>query len=230
MADSNNITLNQLRMALNKIKEKLDGKANNEHGIHVKYSTLVSPLEPGGSGLSGTTDTVSKGDHVHALPPYPTELKCPGELTIAFNDSVDTVYDGSMDLYLNISHTNVGAAPIYHATSSNLYGLSTNSVYGHAKASDTIPLVASSADVGSETSTFARGDHVHPAQKDITGNAGTATKLQTTRTLTVGRSGKEFNGTEDVIWSLDEMGAAPIESVEQATDSEIQNLLNSILK
>lgn len=230
MADSNNITLSQLRMALNKIKEKLDGKANNEHGIHVLYLPSTVDLVPGEDGVAGSAVEVARADHTHALPAYPTELKCPGELTIAFNDSVDTIYDGSMDLYLNISHTNVGAAPIYHATSSNLYGLSTDSVYGHAKASDTTPLVASSADVGSETSTFARGDHVHPAQKDITGNAGTATKLQTTRTLTVGRSGKEFNGTEDIVWSLDEMGAAPIESVEQATDSEIQSLLNSILK
>jgi len=42
----------------------------------------------------------------------------------------------------------------------------------------------------------------------ITGNAASATKLATARTLTIGSTGKTFNGTGNVSWSLAEIGAA----------------------
>ena len=50
------------------------------------------------------------------------------------------------------------------------------------KASDTTPVVASTGAAGSSAD-FARADHVHPAQTDVTGNAGTATKLQNAQTI-----------------------------------------------
>ncbi len=57
-------------------------------------------------------------------------------------------------------------------------------------ASTTTPVVAGAADVGTGT-TYARADHVHPAQTTITGNAATATALATGRTfsLTGGATG-----------------------------------------
>lgn len=42
----------------------------------------------------------------------------------------------------------------------------------------------------------------------FSGNASTATTLQTARTLTIGSTGKTFNGSADVSWSLAEIGAA----------------------
>lgn len=42
----------------------------------------------------------------------------------------------------------------------------------------------------------------------ISGNASTATTLQTARTLTIGSTGKSFNGSANVSWSLAEIGAA----------------------
>ena len=51
-------------------------------------------------------------------------------------------------------------------------------------ASDTTPKANGTANVGTETD-YARGDHVHPLQKTVSGNAGTATKLQTARTITL---------------------------------------------
>lgn len=42
----------------------------------------------------------------------------------------------------------------------------------------------------------------------ITGNAATATTLATARTLTIGSTGKSFNGSANVSWSLAEIGAA----------------------
>ena len=47
-----------------------------------------------------------------------------------------------------------------------------------------------------------------PIATNITGNSSTATKLQTVRTLTIGNTGKSFDGSSNVSWSLSEIGAA----------------------
>ena len=41
----------------------------------------------------------------------------------------------------------------------------------------------------------------------FSGNSATATKLSTPRTLTIGNTGKTFDGSGDVSWTLDEIGA-----------------------
>ena len=60
-------------------------------------------------------------------------------------------------------------------------GTSFNSITGLATVA---PLVAGTATVGTSTLT-ARQDHIHPVQTSVTGNAGTATTLQTARTITL---------------------------------------------
>jgi hypothetical protein len=89
---------------------------------------------------------------------------------------------------------------------------------------------AGTAAVGT-SSKVAREDHVHPLQTTVSGNAGTATTLQTartingtsfngsanittsnwgtTRTLTIGNGAKSVNGSANVSWSLSEIGAFP---------------------
>ena len=57
-------------------------------------------------------------------------------------------------------------------------------------ASITTPKANGTAAVGTEAA-FARGDHAHPAQTTISGNAGSATKLATARTI----DGVSFNGS-----------------------------------
>ena len=64
-------------------------------------------------------------------------------------------------------------------------------------ASTTIPKANGTAAVGTD-SRFARGDHVHPAQTTITGNAGSATKLQTARTI----NGVSFDGSKNITVGL----------------------------
>lgn len=67
-------------------------------------------------------------------------------------------------------------------------------------AGTTTPKVAGTAAVGTSTK-YAREDHVHPAQTSVTGNAGTATKLQTERTinLTGDVTGAEnFDGSKNI--------------------------------
>lgn len=72
-------------------------------------------------------------------------------------------------------------APTSHASSGTTYGASSASNYGHAKASSTTPKANGTAAVGSETSSFARGDHVHPtdttraAAADLTSHTGNTT-------------------------------------------------------
>lgn len=88
---------------------------------------------------------------------------------------------------------NIGAAATSHGT--------------HVSFTTTKPVVAGTAAVGTAT-TVSRSDHVHPAQTTVSGNAGSATKLATARTLTIGATGKSFNGSDNVSWTLDEIGAA----------------------
>lgn len=66
-------------------------------------------------------------------------------------------------------------APINHASTGTSYGVSSESNYGHAKASTTTPKANGTASAGSETSSFARGDHVHPLQTSVA-NATKATQ------------------------------------------------------
>ena len=73
----------------------------------------------------------------------------------------------------------------------------------------TIPKANGTAAVGSET-TYARGDHVHPVQTTISGNAGSATKLATERTIALSGAAvgtaTGFNGTKNItipVTSLD---------------------------
>lgn len=62
-------------------------------------------------------------------------------------------------------------APNNHASSANTYGLSTEALYGHAKPSQTTPKpLGASGSLGTELSTFARGDHVHPLPPNATIN------------------------------------------------------------
>ena len=43
----------------------------------------------------------------------------------------------------------------------------------------------------------------------LNGNANTASKWQTSRTITIGNTGKSVDGSSNVAWSLSEIGAAP---------------------
>ena len=104
----------------------------------------------------------------------------------------------------------IGAAPTSHASTATTYGAASASNYGHAMATSTTPKANGTAAVGSETAKFARGDHVHPLQTTVSGNAGTATTWQTSRTLTIGNTGKAVNGSANVSWSLAEIGAIPL--------------------
>lgn len=64
---------------------------------------------------------------------------------------------------------------------------------GGVEPADSVPLADGTANVGTSDK-YAREDHVHPAQTDVTGNAGTATKLQTARAI----DGVAFDGSKAI--------------------------------
>jgi hypothetical protein len=100
---------------------------------------------------------------------------------------VSTAQQTALDLKANI------ASPVFTGNVTGLgvaTGTSFNSITG---LSSTTPVVAGTAAVGTGV-TAARGDHVHPAQTSVTGNAGTATTLQTARTI----GGVSFNGSANI--------------------------------
>ena len=103
------------------------------------------------------------------------------------------------------------------------------------------------------SSKVAREDHVHPVQTTVSGNAGSATKLATARTingtsfdgsanittanwgtartLTIGNTGKSVNGSGNVSWSLSEIGAAPSSSRSlNTTDKTIVGAINEVFQ
>ena len=90
-----------------------------------------------------------------------THSHTPASIGAAAADHSHTGYAASTHTHTPVS---IGAAPTSHASSTTTYGVSTDSNYGHAKASGTTPKAPGEAAVGSETTAFARGDHVHPFQ------------------------------------------------------------------
>ena len=73
--------------------------------------------------------------------------------------------------------------------------------------SNTAPRIAGTASAGVE-STYSRGDHAHPVQTTVSGNAGTATKLQIARTI----NGVEYDGTKDIFVPLTDASTISINS------------------
>jgi len=63
----------------------------------------------------------------------------------------------------------------------------------------------------------------------LSGNASSATKLQTARTLTIGNTGKTFDGTANVSWSAAEMGVLPITGGAMANTNLVTNLNADLL-
>lgn len=80
----------------------------------------------------------------------------------SFGTAAGTVCQG------NDSRLSNARTPTAHASTATTYGASSASNYGHSMASSTSPKAPGTANVGSETAKFARGDHVHPLQSSTT--------------------------------------------------------------
>ena len=95
-------------------------------------------------------------------------------------------FNGSAAKTINITPSSIGAAAISHGT--------------HVSFGTTAPKANGTASAGSAT-TVSRSDHVHPLQTSVSGNAGTATKLATARTISLTGSvtgSGTFDGSGDL--------------------------------
>ena len=89
-------------------------------------------------------------------------------------------FNGGTTKTVNITPASIGAAAASHGT--------------HVTYSTTAPKANGTASAGTAAS-VSRSDHVHPAQTTVSGNAGSATKLQTKRNI----DGVQFDGSANII-------------------------------
>ena len=137
--------------------------------------TQLKTLKTAVDGKANTSHTHTKSQ----ITDFPASLKNPTSLTVQFNGTTNKTYDGSTAQTVNITPSAIGAAASSHGT--------------HVSYSTDAPKVAGTASAGT-AGTVARTDHVHPAQTSVSGNAGTATKLATARTI----NGVAFDGTANI--------------------------------
>ena len=102
-------------------------------------------------------------------------------------------FNGSAAKTINITPDNIGAAKSSHGT--------------HVTYASATPSANGTAAVGS-SSKVAREDHVHPLQTSVSGNAGSADKLSTGRTITIGNKSNTFDGSANISYTLAEIGAS----------------------
>ena len=115
----------------------------------------------------------------------PSSLPNPQSLTIQLHGSSTTVYDGSITKTINITPSSIGAAPMDHATSTRVYGIGTNSSYGHVRLSDSI----------TDTSSTSSGCAATPyAVKQVNDN------MPVTHKVNLIVAGWNGNGTGDKYW------------------------------
>ena len=146
----------------------------------------------------------------------PTSLKNPYAIT--FTGAVSGTYDGSEAVTINIPTTgastkaslviqlnggttegddkftfNGGTAKTVNITPASI-GAAAASHGTHVTYSTTAPKANGTASAGTAAS-VSRSDHVHPAQTTVSGNAGSATKLQTKRNI----DGVQFDGSANIV-------------------------------
>ena len=133
---------------------------------------------------------------------YPDELvEKDGELYVYSSDgSTSNRVNKSVKL-LNSAKSEIGIIDPITGTDITIPD-ATTSAPGFVKISTTAPKAgAANASVGTETS-VARGDHVHPLQTTISGNAGSADKLKTARSIGISggitATAATFDGSKDV--------------------------------
>lgn len=180
-------------------------------------SITPSSIGAAASSHTHTSSQISDFDDAVAdlLPSIPTKL--PNPYSITFTGATTGTYDGSKAVTINIPTTgatskeslviklnsgttegtnmftfNGGTAKTVNITPSSI-GAAAASHGTHVTYGTDAPKANGTASAGSASS-VSRSDHVHPLQTTISGNAGSATKLATARTV----DGVSFNGTANI--------------------------------
>ena len=201
------------------------GAAASSHGTHVTYATATPKAN--GTAAVGTSSKVAREDHIHPTQTSVAQLTTARTLTIG---NTGKSFNGTANVSWSLSE--IGALPCASVTSGDLNNFKTTGYYsvqnsaltntptsGHA-------MLFVDATVGTpfqlfmhdgtfkfykrnwDSTTSAWNNWSDTLANNISGNAATATKLATARTLTIGSTGKSFDGSANVSWSLSEIGAA----------------------
>ena len=112
-----------------------------------------------------------------------------GNTTRSFNGTTDLEWTLASIGAATANHTHVNASTTEHGFMSSTDKARLDGI----TPGTTTPVASGIATVGTGTQ-YARANHVHPAQTTITGNASTATTLQTTRQI----NGTNFNGSANI--------------------------------
>lgn len=143
--------------------QKMNQFVVNSSGQITNYSQLTEYIlnqipntYAGSSSAGGSATSAEKVNHKLTITNYDLDI----------NES----FDGSADISLDLTPDTLGAAWKDHGT--------------HVTFSTTAPKANGTAAVGTATA-VSRSDHVHPLQTSVSGNAGTATKLATARTISL---------------------------------------------
>ena len=175
-----------------KLQTAIDSEATTRLNADNALDARLDVLEGSGTGsvAKALADAKSYADTKVAgiLDSAPETLNTLNELATALGNDANFA--------TTISTQIGGKAPTSHASSATTYGASSASNYGHAKASSTTPKANGTAAAGSETSSFARGDHVHPLQTSVSGNAGSADKVNNALSIQLnGGTATSFDGS-----------------------------------
>ena len=143
--------------------QKMNQFIVNSSGQITSYSQLTQYIldqipntYAGSSSAGGSATSAEKVNH---------------KLTITnYNLDINESFDGSSDISLDLTPDTIGAAWKNHGD--------------HVTFTTTVPKANGTAAVGTAT-TVSRSDHVHPLQTSVSGNAGTATKLASARTISL---------------------------------------------
>lgn len=162
------------------LQSALDGKAASSHGTHVSYSNVAPAMD--GTASVGTASTVARSDHKH-----PVDTSRAAQTSLDSHTSNKSNPHGVTLAQLGLTATAAELNYTDGVTSNiqtQLNGKAASSHGTHVTYSTTAPKANGTAAVGT-ASTVSRSDHVHPAQTTVSGNAGTATKLATARTISL---------------------------------------------
>ena len=203
------------KAAENTLQANIDKKANASHGNHVPATETANnakflrndntwaTVTPANIGAAATS-------HSHD-DKYYTETEIDSKVTTLNNaingkadkshgNHVPEVQTASNKVFLRNDNTwatitpaNIGAAASSHGT--------------HVTYATATPLANGTAAIGT-SGKVAREDHVHPLQETVSGNAGSADKLSTPRNITIGNQTNAFDGSENITFTLSEMGAS----------------------
>ena len=174
-------------MTQNAITTALNGKAASSH-THTKSQITDFPSSlknPNAIKFTGAVTATYDGSAAVTVDIPTSGATTAASLIVKLNGGTVEgtsmfTFNGGNSKTINITPSSIGAAAASHGT--------------HVSFSTTVPKANGTAAVGTAT-TVSRSDHVHPLQTTVSGNAGSATKLATARTI----DGVSFNGSANII-------------------------------